>query len=111
MTSPNLYNALGVGTTQLYNQRTVYNHKRHGQFKLDNRIFDFQMKHHFPQKLTPEFLWVDLPGNLDKLPEDQQQLRNKVLSKARMMDKQELKLALGHYRTGKAKRLLAPVFV
>jgi hypothetical protein len=34
VTSPNAYNGLGVGTTQLYNQRTVYNHKRHGQFKL-----------------------------------------------------------------------------
>src|ERR1700680_952246 len=26
LTSLNAYNSLGVGTTQLYNQRTVYNH-------------------------------------------------------------------------------------
>lgn len=110
LTSPNLYNALGVGTTQLYNQRTVYNHKRHGQFKLGNRTFDFQVKHHFPQRLTPEFLLVDLAGNLDRLAEDQQQVRNKVLSKARSMDKQELKFTLDQYGTGKAKRLLAPLF-
>ena len=34
LTSPNAFNALGVGTTQLYNETVVYNHKRHGRFKL-----------------------------------------------------------------------------
>jgi hypothetical protein len=111
MTSPNLYNALGVGTTQLYNQRTVYNHKRHGKFKLGNRTFDFQVKHHFPEKLTPEFLLVDLAGSLDRLAEDQQQIKNNVLFKAGNMNKTELQHALDHYGNGKAKRLLAPVLV
>lgn len=110
LTSPNLYNALGVGTTQLYNQRTVYNHKRHGQFKLGNRTFDFQVKHHFPEKLTPEFLLVDLAGNLDRLAEDQHQVRSNLLSKARSMDRNELKRTLDQYGTGKAKRLLGPLF-
>jgi hypothetical protein len=109
LTSQNLYNALGVGTTQLYNQRTVYNHKRHGKFKLGNRMFDFQVKHHFPEKLTPEFLLVDLAGNLDRLAEDQQQIKNNVLSKADSMNKAELRNALDHYGNGKAKRLLASV--
>ncbi|HSC68744.1 MAG TPA: hypothetical protein VLC79_13685, partial [Cellvibrio sp.] len=40
--SPNSYNALGVGTTQLYNEQVVYNRKRHGKFKLGNRTFNFQ---------------------------------------------------------------------
>jgi hypothetical protein len=111
LTSPNLYNALGVGATQLYNQRTVYNHKRHGQFKLGNRTFDFQMKHHFPEKLTPEFLLVDLAGNLNKLAEDQQQVMKNVLSKVKVMDKTELKKTLDRYGNGKAKRLLSPVLV
>jgi hypothetical protein len=110
LTSPNLYNALGVGTTQLYNQRTVYNHKRHGKFKLGNRTFDFQVKHHFPEKLTPEFLLVDLAGNLDRLAEDQQQVLTNVLSKARSMNKNELQQTLNQYGNGRAKRLLAPVF-
>ena len=35
--SPNIYNVLGVGTTQLYSQQIVYNRKRHGKFKLGNR--------------------------------------------------------------------------
>lgn len=111
LTSPNLYNALGVGTTQLYNQRTVYNHKRHGQFKLGNRTFDFQVKHHFPEKLTPEFLLVDLAGNLDRLAEDQQQVRNNVLSKARNMNRSELQHALDQYGNGKARNLLSSILV
>jgi hypothetical protein len=109
LTSPNLYNALGVGTTQLYNQRTVYNHKRHGKFKLGNRTFDFQVKHHFPEKLTPEFLLVDLVGNLNRLAEDQQEVLTNVLSKARSMNKKELRKTLDQYGNGKAKRLLTPV--
>jgi hypothetical protein len=59
--------------------------------------------------LTPEFLLVDLAGSLDRLAEDQQQVKNKVLSKAGNMDKTELRRALDHYGNGKAKRLLAPV--
>jgi len=111
LTSPNLYNTLGIGTTQLYNQRTVYNHKRHGKFKLGNRTFDFQLKHHFPEKLTPEFLLVDLAGNLSKLAEDQQQVLANVLSKAKSMNKTELQHTLNRYGNGKAKRLLTPVLV
>ena len=55
ITSPNAYNSLGIGSTQLYNKRVVYNHKRHGEFKLGNRVFDFRIKHHFLSKLSVEF--------------------------------------------------------
>ena len=77
--SPSAYNAVGLGTTQLYNRTLVYNHKRQGVFKLGNRQFDFRMKPRFPRKLTPEFLYVDLLNNLDELAED----RNAVLRQAR----------------------------
>ena len=60
MTSPNTYNALGVGSTQLYNETVVYNHKRHGRFKLGKRSFDFRIKPHFPKTLSEAFLLVDL---------------------------------------------------
>lgn len=77
--SPSAYNAVGLGTTQLYNRTVVYNHKRHGVFKLGNRQFDFRVKPRFPKKLTPEFLYVDLLNNLDELAED----RDAVLRQAR----------------------------
>ena len=35
LVSPNAYNALGVGATQLYNETTVYNAKRRGRLELD----------------------------------------------------------------------------
>jgi hypothetical protein len=37
LASPNAYNSLGVGTTQLYDKTVVYNHKRHGLFSLGGR--------------------------------------------------------------------------
>jgi hypothetical protein len=77
--SPSAYNAVGLGTTQLYNRTLVYNHKRHGVFRLGNRQYDFRMKPRFPKKLTIEFLYVDLLNNLDELAED----RDAVLRQAR----------------------------
>ena len=77
--SPSSYNTVGLGTTQLYNSTLVYNHKRHGVFRLGNRQFNFRVKPRFPKKLTPEFLYVDLLNNLGELAED----RDAVLSQAR----------------------------
>lgn len=42
LTSLSNYNSLGVGTTQLYNERIVYNHKRHGDFELEIESFHFE---------------------------------------------------------------------
>ena len=109
LTSPNLYNSLGVGTTQLYNIRTVYNHKRHGEFMLGNRKFDFQVKPHFPGKATPEFLMVDLVNNLDKLAEDRQAVLKNVLNKARSMDQKKLKQSVNTYGNARAKKIFEPV--
>ena len=67
LTSPNAYNSLKLGTTQLYNTRVVYNHKRHGVFNLGGREFEFRRKYRFPKKLTEEFLLVDLMNNLKQL--------------------------------------------
>jgi len=110
LTSPNAYNSLGVGTTQLYNKRTVYNHKRHGVFKLGNRNFSFRIKPHFPKKATQEFLLVDLVNNLDSLAEDQEAVLRNVLSKAGAMDEGTLRHSILEYGNGKTKRLLAPLF-
>lgn len=109
MTSPNSYNSLGVGTTQLYNKKTVYNHKRHGEFKLGNRKFDFQLRHHFPSRLTTEFLVVDLVNNLDKLAEDTNEVLDKLKNRVRQMDQHKLKKSLESYGNNRTKRLLSPM--
>lgn len=109
LTSFNAYNALGVGTTQLYNQKTVYNHKRHGDFNLGGKTFSFRVKPHFPNKVTQEFLLVDLLNNLDQLAEDPNEVVSKVRSRAKSMDPKKLKKSLQEYGTIKAKKLLEPI--
>jgi hypothetical protein len=109
VTSPNAYNSLGVGTTQLYNQRTVYNHKRHGEFKFGNRKFSFRIKHHFPTTLTEEFLLVDLLNNLDMLAEDKSAVLEKVRQKVRSMDTRKLARAVSKYGSAKTQKILKPL--
>ncbi|WP_430897731.1 MULTISPECIES: DUF6088 family protein [unclassified Paraflavitalea] len=109
LTTPNIYNSLGVGTTQLYNERTVYNHKRHGEFKLGNKTFQFKIKPHFPKKITPEFLLVDLVNNLESLAEDSSEVLKKVADKVEVMDKKKLKHSVVEYGSVKAKKLFAPL--
>ena len=109
LTSLNAYNSLGVGTTQLYNERVVYNHKRHGEYKLGNRVFNFKLKPHFPKKVTEEFLLVDLVNNVDALAEDRNEVLQKVLLKARSMDKKKLKYIVNTYGGVRAKKMLNSV--
>lgn len=109
LTSPNAYNALGVGTTQLYNKKTVYNHKRHGDFTLGGMTFSFRVKPHFPLKATPEFLLIDLLNNLDNLAEDPKLVLEKVKSKVGSMDKRKLLFSVKEYGSARTKKMLGPV--
>jgi hypothetical protein len=108
VTSLNAYNTLGVGTTQLYNQKTVYNHKRHGDFNLGGKTFSFRVKPHFPNKVSQEFLLVDLLNNIDQLAEDSKEVVLKILSKAKTMDNKKLKKTLQEYGSIKTKKTLEP---
>jgi len=109
LTSPNSYNSLGVGTTQLYNERIVYNHKRHGDFKFGNRKFSFRIKPHFPSRLSQEFLLVDLVNNLETLAEDPNEVLKNVAFKVRTMDTKKLKRYVSQYGNVRARKILAPM--
>ena len=109
MVSPNAYNGLGVGTTQLYNEPVVYNRKRHGCFELDGRVYDFRLRPSVPAKLTKEVLLVDLLHNLGRLPEDEAAVLPRVLERARTMDRAQLNRAVHDYGSARVRRLLAPV--
>jgi hypothetical protein len=107
VTSPNAYNQLGLGTTQLYNKRVVYNQKRHGTFRLGNRIFTFERRYNIPKHLSPEFLLVDLVNELDHLADDRDQILSRVRRKAKKMDAKKLSRAVslyGRYSTQKKFR-------
>jgi hypothetical protein len=109
LTSPNVYNSLGVGTTQLYNNRVVYNHKRHGKVRLGNQEFDFRLKHKFPTTATPEFVLVDLVNNLGRLAEDKTSILENVARKVNVMDKKALKKAVDKYGNVSTKKIFAPL--
>lgn len=107
ITSFNSYNAMGLGTTQLYNKQTVYNHLRSGNIRLGNKLFQFRKKAAFPEKPTAEFLAVDLVNNIDSLAEDQSVILEKVIKKVRTFDKGLMQTALEKYATPKTRRILS----
>lgn len=107
LTSANDYNALGVGTTQLYNETVVYNYKRHGRYKLGGRIFDFRIKPDLPKTLSREFLLVDLVNNLDRLAEDHPVVLERVKVKARAMKGDALVNAIRYYGTVSTRKFFA----
>ncbi len=91
LASPNTYNQLGVGTTQLYNKTVVYNHKRHGTFSLGGRVFEFRVKPSFPRSLSKEFLLVDLVNNVGQLAENRERVLERVKQQVFSADKTRLK--------------------
>ena len=103
--SPNAFNSLGVGTTQLYNTTWVYNRKRHGRFRLGNRTYEFRSKPRFPHSVTPEFLFVELLNNLDALAEDRAQLLDRARRRMAELDPQRMKKALAEYGSVATRKL------
>ena len=104
LASPNAYNSLGVGTTQLYDKTVVYNHKRHGEFQLGNRKFAFRVKPRFPRSLTKEFLLVDLVNNVDQLAEARDEVLKRVAERAAESDQRRLRRAVREYGSERAKK-------
>ena len=86
MSSPSFYTSLGLGLTQLYNDVTVYNKKRHGKFRLGNRDFNFKLSFRFPKKLSEEFLIIELVNDLEKLGLERKVILEKITSKVKNMN-------------------------
>jgi hypothetical protein len=107
LASPNAYNSLSVGTTQLYDKTVVYNHKRHGQFSLGGRKFDFRVKPAFPKTLSREFLLVDLVNNLDQLAESKSEVLARVKERAGSYDVARLRRAARDYGSVRTKRFFS----
>lgn len=104
LASPNAYNSLGVGTTQLYDKTVVYNHKRHGEFQLGGRKFAFRMKPRFPKSLTKEFLLVDLVNNVGQLAEAKDEVLKRVMVRAASSGGPRLRHAVREYGNERTKK-------
>lgn len=107
LASPNAYNALGVGTTQLYDKTVVYNHKRHGNFSLGGRVFEFRMKPSFPKTLSREFLLVDLVNNLERLAESHEQVLERVKEEVASYKLPRLERTARNYGNVKTKKFFS----
>jgi glutamine synthetase type III len=106
LASPNAYNSLGVGTTQLYNETVVYNRKRHGDFVLGGRKFAFRLKP-FPKSLSKEFLLVDLVNNLDQLAESKEEVLARVRERVASYDASRLHRAAQNYGKVRTKKFFS----
>jgi hypothetical protein len=109
LVSPNVFNTLGLGLTQLYNTTWVYNHKRKGEFQLNGKTFEFKLKSTFPKTVSKEYFLVDLLNNLENLAEDQQQIAEKLPANIRSFDTDALVQVTQQYGTGKTKRTLKSI--
>lgn len=107
--NPSSYNSLGLGMTQLYNTTVVYNHKRHGKFKLAGMEFDFREKPNFPtsKQVNREFLLVDMLNNLDQLAEDHDKVLQLVAAKLPTFDTARLQKAVKAYGSARTRRLIS----
>lgn len=107
ITSYNQFNGLGLGTTQLYNEKIVYNHSRSGEYRLGNNKFIFRKKNLFPDQTSKEFLLIDLLNNLNELAEDQPGILERVYKKIADFNTSNLRNALREFGTAKTRKLLA----
>jgi len=107
--TPNSYNTLELGLTQLYNITWVYNHKRKGKFDLNGKYFEFKLKNSFPNVITKEFLLVDLLNNLESLAEDKVLLLNKLPLKLKEYNLIDLMKIIQKYGSGKTKQRLKSI--
>lgn len=105
LASPNAYNSLGLGTTQLYDKTVVYNRKRHGSFSFGGRRFDFRVKPDFPKKLSLEFLLVDVVNNLDELAENKDEVLSHVRKRVASCPPARLQRTVRHYGSARTKKI------
>jgi len=101
------FNALGLGTTQLYNNRVVFNRKRVGEFTLGSRTYEFHRWREAPKTLTEEFLVVELLKRLNDLAEDRIQVLQNLRAKLPKMNTRRLLHAANHYGTLSTQKKLA----
>jgi hypothetical protein len=104
LTSYNYFNQLGLGLTQVYNSGLVYNHKRAGEYSFGGKRFQFRLVPAYPDKLSREFLLVDLLNNLKHLPDNTAGVLVNLKTRLKEFDTAALTACLERYGTPGAKR-------
>jgi hypothetical protein len=96
---PSNFNALGLGTTQLYNRLIVFNRKRVGEFNLAGRTYSFHRWREAPRELTQEFLVVELLNRIEEIAEDRLQVLINLKQRLAGFNRRRLLLASSKYGT------------
>lgn len=109
LTSYNNFTQLGLGLTQVYNTPLVYNHKRSGSFRLGPKRFAFRVVPSYPNKLSREFLLVDLLNNLERLPDDTDLVLQNLRSRLNEFNLNKVNEYLHRYGRPQARILLEHV--
>ncbi|MNL33977.1 hypothetical protein D3C87_1559170 [compost metagenome] len=90
----------------MYNSKSIYNHKKHEDVKLGNKVYQFRRKSKFPKQLSSEYLVIDLLNNLKSLEEDEQALLHNLKSRLQQFNKELLKKNADRYGSIKAKKII-----
>ena len=106
---PSMFNRLGLGTTQLYDKKVVFNRKRHGEMKLGSRSYYFYRWREAPKKLSKEFLLVEMFNRLNELAEDQEMVVNNFKKKVGDFNLMKLYKALNRFGTKSTQLKLRPI--
>ena len=109
LTSRNHYNQLGLGLTQVYNTYLVYNHKRSGDFSLGGKRFKFLLVPAYPEKLSKEYLLIDMLNNLTQLPDNTDLVLRNLKSRSNQFDQAGVRKQLERYGRPAARRALQEV--
>lgn len=97
--NPSLFNTLGLGLTQLYNSRVVFNRKRTGEMTVGGRTYSFKLWREAPKELSEEFLVVELLNRLNELAEDRDAILAKLREKLSSFNKAKLSYAASRFGT------------
>jgi hypothetical protein len=65
------------------------------------------MKHHFPPKLTIEFLLIELVNNLDKIAEERDSILQNIKEKISQLGIEQLQQSLSLYANVSTKKVFA----
>lgn len=87
----NSLNGVGLGLTQLYNEFTVYNQKRHGRVELGGMKFNFKRRSGYPSAPSSEFLLVEFMNERKTLAEHPENLPKHLRNKLQSLNKAKLK--------------------
>ncbi len=100
------FNSLGLGSTQIYDTRVVFNRKRTGNMMIGGRNYTFHLWREAPKSLSQEFLVVELLNRLNDLVEDPTTLLKNLSAKLSDLNIRKLGIAAKRFGTISAQKKL-----